>query len=69
MFKGNYEFEQFLKMMKFLLKKKIYLYSTGDYVTYLSKNKNVDFQMDIFRNNITDLQIIYNKVEYRLNKS
>lgn len=55
--------------MKFLLKKKIYLYSTGDYVTYLSKNKNVDFQMDIFRNNITDLQIINNKVEYRLNKS
>ncbi len=50
--------------MKNLLKKKIPLFSTGDYVTYLNYNRVEMFQMDIFRNNITDLQIIYNNMDY-----
>ena len=47
-----------------LTKKKIPLFSTGDYVTYLNYNRVEMFQMDIFRNNITDLQIIYNNMDY-----
>lgn len=50
--------------MKNFFKKKISLLSTGDYVTYLNYNKVDKFQMDIFRNDITDLQVIYNDMEY-----
>ena len=50
--------------MKNFLKKRIPLLSTGDYVTYLNYNKVDRFQMDIFRNNVTDLQIIYNDMDY-----
>jgi hypothetical protein len=50
--------------MNSFFKKKIPLLSTGDYVTYLNYNKVDKFQMDIFRNNITDLQVIYNDMDY-----
>lgn len=48
-----------------LLYKKIYLYSIGDYITYISKNRNIKFQMDIFRNNIIDVQILHNDLNYK----